>query len=370
MRKFYKIIALLLVLALALPLAACKKNEEQAEDPTLEGIQDRSEIYSKGIDENGRWEGIKALDFVTLGQYKDMVLPAPDEAENEAQLEMQISNMLSDYGQSVQIKDRAAEKYDTVNIDYAGYMDGEQFEGGTAQGQSLTLGTGQFIPGFAETVEGHMPGDTFNIDLNFPDPYHSADLAGKPVTFTVTLNYIEEYEYPELTDAFVKEKFFDIRGWESVEQMRSEILEDITKRADYDNIAAEVDSWAISEIPESMIDYQKNSILSYYQDYADMNGMELDDFIAATGEASDSDELLELYAPDIERSAKYYLVLQAVAEKAGISVSEEEIKAYFLENTGSEDYSAHVKHFGMPYVKCMILGNIVMDYIRDNAKFE
>ncbi len=370
MRKFYKIIALLLVLALALPLAACKKNEEQAEDPALEGIQDRSEIYSKGIDENGRWEGIKALDFVTIGQYKDMVLPAPDEAENEAQLEMQISNMLSAYGQSVQIKDRAAEKYDTVNIDYAGYMDGEQFEGGTAQGQSLTLGTGQFIPGFEEVVEGHMPGDTFDIDLNFPDPYHSADLAGKPVTFTVTLNYIEEYEYPELTDAFVKEKFFDIRGWESVEQMRSEILEDITKRADYDNIAAELDSWAVSEIPESMIDYQKNSILSVYQDYADMNGMELDDFIAATGEASDSDELLELYAPDIERSAKYYLVLQAVAEKAGISVSEEEIKAYFLENTGSEDYSTHAKHFGMPYVKCMVLGNIIMDYIRDNAKFE
>ncbi|NMA94108.1 MAG: hypothetical protein GX975_05545, partial [Clostridiales bacterium] len=254
MKNLHKIMALLLVLALALPLAACKKKEEQAKDPTqdpaLEGIQDRSEIYSKGIDESGMWEGVKALDYVTLGQYKGMILPAPDEAENEAELEMQISNMLSAYGQPVQIKDRAAEKYDTVNIDYAGYMDGEQFDGGTAQGQSLTLGTGQFIPGFEEAVEGHMPGETFDIDLNFPDPYHSADLAGKPVTFTVTLNYIEGTEYPELTDAFVKERFFGINGWETVEQMRSEIMDDITKRADYDNIGLTLESWKVSEIPE------------------------------------------------------------------------------------------------------------------------
>ncbi len=367
MKNLYRVALLLLVLALVLPLASCKKKE----DPNLEGIKDKSDIYSKGIDNNGMWEGIEALDYVTLGQYEGMILPAPDEAENETELEMQIADMLASYAQAVQIKDRAAEKYDTVNIDYAGYMNDEQFEGGTAEGQSLTLGAGMFIPGFEEGVEGRMPGETFDIELNFPDPYpNNADLAGKPATFTVTLNYIEGTEYPELTDDFVRNNLSETRGWKNVEEMRNAILDDISKHADYNNISAALESYEVSEIPKSMIEYQKNSILSFYQEYADMYSMELDDFIAATGEASSAEELLELYAPDIEKSARYYLVLQAVAEDAGMSVSEKEIGEYFLENTGSSDYAGHVKHFGMPYVKCIVLGNKVMDYIRDKAKYE
>ena len=172
--------------------------------------------YSDGLDENGYWSGIKALDYVTLPEdFGSIALKENDLTPTEDELQQQVDNLLNQYTSSQPVTGRAAQSGDVANIDYTGTVDGVAFTGGTATGYDLTLGSGSFIDGFEDQIIGHNVGDTFDVTVTFPDGYgdstdaegNTITLSGKEAVFSVTLNAITQSVVPTLTDEWVETNF-------------------------------------------------------------------------------------------------------------------------------------------------------------------
>ncbi len=164
--------------------------------------------YSSGLDENGYWEGVKALDYVTLPEnFASLTFKRSEIEPTEEELQSEIDSLLSDHSTEKQVTDRAAADGDTVNIDYAGSVDGVAFSGGTYSGYSLTLGSGTFIDGFEDQIVGHTPGETFDVTVTFPEGYSDSTdsegntvvLSGKKAVFSVTLK-LHQREGPARAD--------------------------------------------------------------------------------------------------------------------------------------------------------------------------
>lgn len=172
--------------------------------------------YSEGLDDNGHWTGIRALDYVTLPEdVSALPLSKADIEPTEAEIQTQIDTLLNQYATTQNITDRAAQSGDTVNIDYSGAVDGVAFTGGTATGYDLTLGSHTFIDGFEDQIIGHNIGDTFDVTVTFPEGYgdstdaegNTIPLSGKEAVFSVTLNAITQSVVPTLTDEWVETNF-------------------------------------------------------------------------------------------------------------------------------------------------------------------
>ena len=172
--------------------------------------------YSEGLDDNGHWTGIRALDYVTLPEdFGSIALKENDLTPTEDELQQQVDNLLNQYTSSQPVTGRAAQSGDVANIDYTGTVDGVAFTGGTATGYDLTLGSGSFIDGFEDQIIGHNVGDTFDVTVTFPDGYgdstdaegNTITLSGKEAVFSVTLNAITQSVVPTLTDEWVETNF-------------------------------------------------------------------------------------------------------------------------------------------------------------------
>ena len=231
------------------------------------------------------------------------------------------------------VKDRAAQLGDTVNIDYKGVMDGVAFDGGTAQGASLELGSGSFIAGFEDGLVGLNPGETVDLNISFPDPYlNNPDMSGKPAIFTVTVNSISVLELPELTDEFVAG--LGTEECSTVEEFRQYMSDSILeeKQLAYEE---EKEAMALDQImqtsefkkdmPEGMITRLKDGLMNNVGNYASMYGMSLPDYVAAVygGTAETYDTTLTNLSVEM---AKQYMVMQVIAEKEGLTVSDEELE--------------------------------------------
>lgn len=237
-RIISKAVCLLCAGALALAAAGCSKSaasssasagSEASVYGSASDYDYQNFAYSDGLDENGYWSGIRALDYVTLPKdYASIPLKKADIEPTEEDVQSQIDSLLSQNTTTREITDRAAADGDTVNIDYVGTVDGVAFTGGTYSGYSLTLGSGSFIDGFEDQIVGHKPGETFDVNVTFPDGYSDSTdaegnavvLSNKKAVFSVTLNYISEEILPELTDAWVEENFSSTDGVHTVEDLR------------------------------------------------------------------------------------------------------------------------------------------------------
>ena len=219
LKNITRFAALLTAAALSLSLAGCQKDDSSSEateqTASPETATEETAVdpyaylgefdYSSIFDENGYLSGVTASDYVTIPADFAPTLTDEDNTVTAEQVSEYLNEtVMPSFAQNVQITDRAAADGDTVNIDYSGAMDGEVFDGGTAEGYDLTLGSGRFIDGFEEQIVGHTPGETFDLTVTFPEDYDATDLAGKDAVFTVTLNDISETQSPELTDDFVK----------------------------------------------------------------------------------------------------------------------------------------------------------------------
>ena len=223
-RIFTKALCLVCAGALALSLAACGGKADSAASSTASSsaLGSASDYdyqnfnYSDGLDEKGYWEGIRALDYVTLPEdFASVAIKRSDVEPTSEEVEEQISNLLSQHSSTEHITDRAAADGDTVNINYVGSVNNVEFTGGSAENYDLTLGSGTFIDGFEDQIIGHKPGETFDVNVTFPDGYsdstdasgNAVKLSGQKAVFTVTLNYISESVLPELTDSWVADTF-------------------------------------------------------------------------------------------------------------------------------------------------------------------
>ena len=349
-----KAVCLLCAGALVLGAAGCSKSADSssAASSTAAAVYGSAEdydyenfSYSSGLDENGYWEGVKALDYVTL-------------PENFASLTFKRSEK--------QVTDRAAADGDTVNIDYAGSVDGVAFSGGTYSGYSLTLGSGTFIDGFEDQIVGHTPGETFDVTVTFPEGYSDSTdsegntvvLSGKKAVFSVTLNYISEKVLPELTDAWVAENYGESDGVHTVEELKAlyqkMLYNTNLQNAIMDDLLA---NSTFKELPKEVTDYQVNQCLNYYYTMANYYGYDLDSFVQTAAGYENADDLLEGMSDSITTYSKEALLYQAVAETLDIVPTQEQI----------DTYSSYTGTYGENYCTMVALMDAVTDALTESA---
>ena len=321
--------------------------------------------YSSGIDANGYLENVRALDYVTLpDNYTALPIKKSDITPSAEDIQAQVDNLLAQYATTQEVTGRAAQSGDIVNIDYAGTVDGVAFTGGTYQGYDLTLGSGSFIDGFEDQIIGHNVGDTFDVNVTFPDGYDDSTdsegntivLSGKAAVFSVTLNSISESVTPELTDAWVDANFGtsdDLHTAEAVRTYFSDALYDSNlENAIMDSL---LDNSKFSELPTQATNYYICMFLNYYSQLCSYYSIDLNTFAQAQGYA-DADAMLAASDSTITHLAQQDLIYQAIAESQGITPSQENL------DTASSNSS-----YGENFVTYSALQGTVLDWLTANA---
>lgn len=286
-------------------------------------------------------------------------------------VDTQVKSILSGYSTTNQILDRTVADGDTINIDYVGKIDGTEFDGGNTQGKGtdVTIGTTSYIDDFIDQLIGHTPGETFDVNVTFPDSYPSnTALQGKDAVFSVTINYIAEKVTPELTDDFVATNLTSTYGWTTVDEMREGIRKQQSETAIQTYLWKQIDDNSkVSDTPQSLIDFEQDATKANMEATAAQYGVDVTTLLSYYGITGNIDDWFANNQDVIKTQAKAALIYQAIAEDAGLSVSDDDIKAYFKTNTGSEDYSSAESTYGMAYIKNTVLLSKVEEYVRNSA---
>ena len=327
-------------------------------------------LFSDNIDANGFWIGIRALDYVELFDYNALLIPFEVHYISDETIQAELEYILAEFPSVNQITDRAIVDGDTVNIDFVGSIDGVEFENGSTDGYGteVIIGETQYIDDFLEQLIGHLPGETVNVEVTFPDDYYEESLRGKDALFVTDINFIVESAESVMSDDFVLENLAMNYGWTTVEELeeglRSYFQSTAIQGYIQDYITTEV---TVHSVPQHLIDFQENAMLQYYRGYAEMYEMDLEDFIGMYEGYYSVDEFVEAYHEENVVNATFYLVLQAVAEDSGMRVDDADMASYFADQFGTPDYSSFEEHYGLPYLKQIVLCQKVLDYIEENA---
>ena len=290
--------------------------------------------YSEGLDDNGHWTGIRALDYVTLPEdVSALPLSKADIEPTEAELQTQIDTLLNQYATTQTITGRAAQSGDTVNIDYSGAVDGVAFTGGTATGYDLTLGSHTFIDGFEDQIIGPSIGDVFDVTVTFPEGYgdstdaegNTITLSGKEAVFSVTLNAITQSVVPTLTDEWVESNFAASDDLHTADALR-QYFDRALYANNLDTAAMDylLTNSTFKEVPTQITSYYIRMFLNYHSQLAAKYGMELDTYAQAKGYA-DADAFLADSDAYFEHLAKQDLIYQAVAAATSLAPTQEEL---------------------------------------------
>ena len=377
-KRTFKLLSLALCLAMLFTLAGCSGDASGSGDSSAaEGDAKYNYTggfdYSQNIAADGRWEGVTALDYVTLPEdYEAITLPEDVTTASDEDVQTQVDSLLASYATTVEVTDRAVEDGDTVNIDYVGSVDGVEFEGGSTQGAgtSVTIGVTSYIDDFLEQLIGHKPGETFDVNVTFPDDYNDSTdadgntvvLAGKDAVFTTTINYIQgdELLYPEMDDAFVAENMQSIYGWTTAAEANEGIATAIRNSKKYNYMLDYLEENAeITEVPEAISEYMREAQLAAVNNQAASYGISVDTLMMLSGYGSEED-YLALLEEQLPEAAKFSQLRQAIAEQEGMTVTEEDIQ----EQLG-DSYDSYVETYGLNYIKQDMLIGMVDQLLLD-----
>ena len=266
---------------------------------------------------------------VTLGQYKGVEVVKGTAEVTDAQVEAELGRIAENLA-SVETVERAAEMGDIANINFLGTIDGIAFEGGAAENFDLTLGSGQFIPGFEEQVVGMNVGEDKDVNVTFPADYNSKELAGKAAVFAVKLNKLSVKNVPAIDDELAK----DASEFETLEELKADIREkklaDAQKQIDraFENAVVEaVAANATVEVPEALVEVELDNQMNDFAYRLQMSGMSVEQYAKMMG--GDMSTMRQAFKPNAEKQALNNLVVEKVGEVEGITVSEEEMEAEF-----------------------------------------
>ncbi|MGI6116182.1 trigger factor [Luoshenia tenuis] len=298
---------------------------------------------------------------VTLGDYKGIKVERPEYTVTDEDVQAEVDRALERSARWIAVEDRPVQDGDRVTLDYAGTVDGVAFEGGTAEGQTLNIGSGMFIPGFEEQMVGMNPGEEKDLNVKFPEEYQAKELAGKDAVFHVKLHDIKEKELPELDDEFAK----DVSEFDTLDEYKADIrakLEEQNKqRADaaYENALIEkIAENATVEIPQVMIERQIDNMMREFEMRLMYQGLRLDDYFTITG--SKEEDARAEFAKDADTRVKVQLVLEAIQEAEKIEATPEELDAEIAKmaeqaNKPVEEYRASLQPQDMAYLTDMIV---------------
>ena len=386
MKKRVVMVALLLTLTIAAAGCTKKSEETNSNDTNTESTDSTEETDTTEEQQNteetedAQEEGpttselmaeIDVAKCVTLGEYKGITVKKTIEPVTDEDVEKEIQTALEDY--PVEVNNRSVQEGDTVDIDYVGRIDGEEFEGGSDQGAFLKIGSGQFIEGFEDGLIGASKGETRVLELTFPDNY-TEDLAGKAVEFTVTVNAIKE-PLEEPNDEWVAA---NIEGYYTVDEykagIRSEQEENNKQTAEeqmrYTAWTTVVDGCTINEYPDTLVEMGKKLYTQQAETYAKYAGMELKQFIESSGITQEEfDANAEEYGKDV---AAQSLVNQAICNAEGYAIGDDAYKEAL--NNMLTEYGCTeeelISAYGQDNVEQSIMMNRVIQLILDNAVVE
>ena len=272
----------------------------------------------------------------------------------------------------VEVSDRPCKSGDIVNIDFSGSADGEKFAGGTAEDYDLELGSGSFIPGFEESVEGMKVGESRDINVKFPDDYQADNLRGKDAVFAVKLNKITEKQYPELTDEFVKAH----AGAASVEEYKQKTRERLERTAENrgrdeteGSILAAISKHTECEIPDAMISSETDRIVQEFSYRLMYQGIKLDDYLKYTGQSME--EFRAQYDTESRRRVLCQLIVDKIVKTENFKAEDAEIEAKIEEQAKSvdktaEEYKKSMDPRQLEYISNDIVITKLFDFLQDN----
>lgn len=377
MKKRAIMISMLLVMALSVTGCSQKtatkdkdtKTEETAKTDDAEDTEsDNTEDTSEDTPTTAElMAGIDVEKCVTLGDYKGVTVEKTIQSVTDEDVQNEIDNALANYPVEV---DQAAKEGDTVNIDYVGKIDGEEFDGGSDQGADLKLGSGKFIDGFEDGLIGARKGETRTLNLTYPEDY-TQDLAGKAVEFTVTVNAVKE-PLSEPTDQWVAD---NIEGYDNIADykagIRSEQEESNEQTAEnqvrYAAWTQVIDNCTINEYPETLVEVGKKLYEQQVETYAKYAGMELDAYIESSGLTQEEYQSnMEEYGKNVAAQA---LVCQAICDKEGFAIGDDDyqkaLQDMLTEYGCTEDEL--IQTYGQDNVEQSIMLNRVSNLILENA---
>jgi trigger factor len=297
-------------------------------EPTIFAI-DRPEIDIKDISDKGitMIAIVPVKPEVKLGEYKGITFEKKVYNVKDEDIEEDIKRLQERNSRMVEVTDRAVENGDTVIIDYSGSVDGVKFDGGTAEKQSLVIGSNTFIPGFEDQVIGMNIGDDRDINVKFPDEYHAENLKGKDAVFAIKLHEIKKKELPELNDEFIK----DAVGAETVDAYKEEVkarLEkqnaDRAERELEDEIVKKVTESTEVEIPDALIERQIDNMVQEMSYRLSYQGLKLEDYLKYMGKTMD--EYRKGYEDQAKEIVKSQLVIEQIIEDEKIDATEEDVQ--------------------------------------------
>lgn len=359
-------------LALALSLAGCgaSSSSSQAASGSSSAVEDHSDVYSAYLNDDGTLKGVDSATLVTLPQYKGISVPAEEYTITDNELNTQINSILDQYATYDQITDRAIADGDVVNIDYVGTVDGEEFSGGNTNGRGtlVTAGSDTYIDDFLTQIIGHTPGETFDVNVTFPDPYeNNPDLAGKDAVFVTTINYIQgDKQVPELTDEFVSQTSA-LADYGTAQGMKDTIrtsMED--NKADNYVLQKVLDACQFSEFPADLVDQLVDVSMAQFESQASAYGLDMETARSMMGYESE-DAQREAMTASAQEQLKTVVMLEAIAKAEGLTVDEDALTNYFSTNVGTSDYSAYQTYYGRGYLCQAVLLDSAMDLVTSSA---
>lgn len=317
--------------------------EEAVKEAEIEIIDNPYDVDIESIGKDGVDFTLKVQvkPDIELGDYKGLKAEKPTTEVTDEDVQNEIDKLLDRSARFVEVE-REAENDDLVTIDFDGYVDGKQFEGGKGEGYELTLGSGQFIPGFEDQIVGHKAGEEFDVNVKFPDDY-TEELAGKDATFKVVLHNVKEKQLPEFDDDFVTE----ISEYDTTDELKQHTREDLQKEKD-DAANAEVESQIFeelakcvkSEIPEVMFEHQIDDAINEFGYQIQSQGLDLQTYLNYTG--MKQEDLRESFRSRSEDQVKCRLALEKIAELENVEVTKEDLDNQYkdlAEQYGMEEES-------------------------------
>ena len=350
------------------------ETETAAEEDTAEAASETSsEAASETAetDELGEEPEYKALDYVTLGQYKALEVTVCSLDVTEDEIHQQFYDDCSSHDKLLQVTEGEVAEGDVVNIDYVGSIDGVEFDGGTDKGVDLTIGSGTFIPGFEDGLIGAAIGKEINVNVTFPENYGKTDVAGKDAVFAVTVNFVKKA--PEMTDDIVAE----ISDHKTVDEYRKGVEEQLKADKEAQQNSDKINgilnqiysASTINGYPEEVVNYRTAQMKAYYTQIAEQSDMTLADFLS--NQLQMTEEQFDQQCPAvIKQSMIQELLLKAVAESENMEISDEEYEAgieKYIKSTGAESKETLLSQYTEAEIRRSLIMDKALDFLKENT---
>ncbi|HZK28516.1 MAG TPA: trigger factor [Thermoclostridium sp.] len=307
---------------------------------------------------------------VELGEYKGLPVEKDQVDITDEQIQTKLEEAQEQNARLVTIEDRPVQEQDSVNIDFKGLLDGEPFEGGTSEGYTLVVGSNTFIPGFEEQLIGATFGQELDVNVTFPEEYHSEELKGKAVVFKVRINEIKYKELPALDDEFAK----DVSEFETLEEYKTDIrkkLEEEEEKKTEQKYENDIVKMAVEnakvDVPDVMVERQLDSTMQRINMSLSYQGMNLETYLGMMG--MDEKTMRDNYRENALADVKAQLILEKISLIENIEASDEELEEEISQMAGNfnqkaEDFKKHLQDSDIEYIKETVITNKTINLMK------